>query len=189
MAYNLIFTFWKTKVTQSFVIICNRCTFTDHLQELGHKENSSFQTDKILLVSRSFASKMLSNSNLHLVSIDMPVSSNIDDASGLCLRFSGEILSSSKPCLITVVVEGKVSEPLDVTVKVNCEDTMFGLNLLNRVVAFLHWNSLLFPSSLMLRRIFLLILSQMYTLHIYVWILNILLLVQIQELVLIIFFF
>ncbi|XP_020086845.1 AP3-complex subunit beta-A [Ananas comosus] len=115
-----------------------RCTFTDHLQELGHKENSSFQTDKILLVSKSFASKMLSNSNLHLVSIDMPVSSNIDDASGLCLRFSGEILSSSKPCLITVVAEGKVSGPLDVTVKVNCEDTMFGLNLLNRVVAFLH---------------------------------------------------
>lgn len=68
----------------------------------------------------------------------MPVSFSIDDASGLRLRFTGEILSSSKPCLITLLTEGKCSEPLSVTVKINCEETTFGLNLLNKLVALLN---------------------------------------------------
>jgi AP-3 complex subunit beta len=41
------------------------------------------------------------------------------------------------PCLITITAEGKCSEPLNVLVKVNCEETVFGLNLLNRIVNFL----------------------------------------------------
>lgn len=81
---------------------------------------------------------MLSNANLFLVSTDMPVDSRLNDATGLRLRFSCEILSSSFPCLISVTVEeGKCSEQLDLSVKVNCEETVFGLNLLNRVVNFL----------------------------------------------------
>lgn len=67
--------------------------------------------------------------------MDMPVSLRPDDMSGLCLRFAGEVLNSSKPCLITAITHGSLSEPLDVTVKVNSEDTVFGLNLLNRLVA------------------------------------------------------
>lgn len=77
---------------------------------------------------------MLSNANLSLVSVDMPVDAKLDDATGLCLRFSSEILSNLVPCLVTVTVEGKCSEPVDLSVKVNCEETVFGLNLLNRLV-------------------------------------------------------
>ena len=89
------------------------------------------------MICETLALKMLSNANLSLVSVDMPVAANLDDASGLCLRFSSEILSNSMPCLITVTVEGKCSDPLIVSVKVNCEETVFGLNFLNRVVNFL----------------------------------------------------
>lgn len=89
------------------------------------------------MICESLALKILSNANIFLVSVDMPVTSNLDDASGLCLRFSGEILSNSMPCLITVTIEGKCSDPLSVSIKVNCEETVFGLNFLNRVVNFL----------------------------------------------------
>lgn len=93
--------------------------------------------DKFILICESIALKMLGSSNLFPVCMDMPVESKLDDATGLCLRFSCEILSVSVPCLITVTVEGKCSDPIDLSVKVNCEETVFGLNLLNRVVNFL----------------------------------------------------
>jgi len=86
-------------------------------------------------VAQSVASKILSNANVHLVSMDMPVTFSVDDASGFCWRFSSEILSTSKPCLITILAEGRALGPLDLTVKVNSEDTVFALNLLSRVVA------------------------------------------------------
>jgi AP-3 complex subunit beta len=89
------------------------------------------------MVAQSLASKILSNANFHLVSMDMPVTFSIDDASGLCWRFSSEILSTLNVCLITIVAVGHISGPLDLTVKVNSEDTAFALNLLNRVVALL----------------------------------------------------
>ncbi|XP_062208225.1 AP3-complex subunit beta-A-like isoform X2 [Phragmites australis] len=111
-----------------------RCTFKDHLQKLEHTEGAE-HTDKNLLLAQSLASKILSNTNVHLVSMDMPVTFSVDDASGLCWRFSSEIQSTSNPCLITIVAEGHISGPLDLTAKVNCEDTSFALNLLNRVVA------------------------------------------------------
>ncbi|KAJ8636732.1 hypothetical protein MRB53_010999 [Persea americana] len=53
----------------------------------------------------------------------MPVTSSFYDATGLCLRFSCEMLRNSIPCLITITIEGKCSEPLNVVVKVNCEET------------------------------------------------------------------
>ncbi|KAK1571525.1 hypothetical protein Q3G72_018592 [Acer saccharum] len=114
------------------------CTFTDHIFELNKdKGESLLMKDKYLLVCESLALKMLSNANVYLVSVDMPVAANVDDATGLRLRFSSEILSNSITCLITITVEGKCSEPLNVSVKVNCEETVFGLNLLNRIVNFL----------------------------------------------------
>lgn len=90
--------------------------------------------DKFLVICESVGLKMLNNANLSLVSVDMPVTTNLDDASGLCLRFSCEILSNSMPCLISVTLQGICSELLNTTVKVNCEETVFGLNLLNRLV-------------------------------------------------------
>ncbi|XAR72008.1 hypothetical protein NMG60_11018496 [Bertholletia excelsa] len=114
------------------------CTFSDHIRELKKEKGDGLEVkDKFLVICETLAIKMLSNANLFLMSVDMPIASNLDDASGLCLRFSGEILSNSIPCLITVTVEGKCSEPLNVSVKVNCEETVFGLNLLNRIVNFL----------------------------------------------------
>ncbi|MQL85956.1 hypothetical protein Taro_018464 [Colocasia esculenta] len=118
-----------------------RCTFTDHIDPDGcEKDKNSLNDDKILIVCQIISSKILGNANIHLVSVDMPVSLKFDEISGLCLRFGSEILSSSKPCLITLLVEGKCSEPLDISVKVNCEETVFGLNLLNRIVALLSSN-------------------------------------------------
>ncbi|KAJ6432644.1 hypothetical protein OIU84_019812 [Salix udensis] len=113
-------------------------TFVDHIGELNKESsNNALVKDNFLLVCESLALKMLSNANFSLVSVDMPISAKHDDVSGLCLRFSGEILSKSMPCLITITAEGKCSEPLNVLVKVNCEETVFGLNLLNRIVNFL----------------------------------------------------
>ncbi|KAF9674725.1 hypothetical protein SADUNF_Sadunf10G0156800 [Salix dunnii] len=113
-------------------------TFVDHIGDLNKESsNNALVKDNFLLVCESLALKMLSNANFSLVSVDMPISAKHDDVSGLCLRFSGEILSKSMPCLITITAEGKCSEPLNVLVKVNCEETVFGLNLLNRIVNFL----------------------------------------------------
>lgn len=100
------------------------------------KGDNSLVEDKFLVICRSLALKMLSNANLYLVSVDLPVAAKLDDATGLCLRFSSKILSTSAPCLITITVEGRCSEPLEMSVKVNCEETVFGLNLLNRIVNF-----------------------------------------------------
>lgn len=110
-----------------------RCCFTDHIGKLNHDDKG----DQFLVICKSLALKMLSNANVFLVSVDMPVASKLDDATGLCLRFSCEILSNSVPCLISVTVEGKCSQPLNLSIKVNCEETVFGLNLLNRVANFL----------------------------------------------------
>lgn len=122
-----------------FVFLGTSCTFTHHIEELNKdKEMGDMLTrDKILLVCETIAVQMLSNANVFLVSVDMPVAANLDDASGLCLRFSSEILSNSIPCLITITAEGKCIEPLNISIKVNCEETVFGLNLLNRIVNFL----------------------------------------------------
>ncbi|KAD2805121.1 hypothetical protein E3N88_38498 [Mikania micrantha] len=113
------------------------CSFTDHLAEVANDGDGSSIKDSFLIICETLASKMLSNANLHLVSVNMPVDANLNDASGLCLRFSGEILSNSMPCLVSVTLDGKCFETLNVSVKINCEETVFGLNLLNRIVNFL----------------------------------------------------
>lgn len=140
MDFNILILFYFCLVFSSdfCCILCNSCTFSDHIGDLNTgKGESSVVTDKFLEICRSLALKMLSNANLFLVSVDMPIAANLDDATGLCLRFSGEILSTLKPCLITITVKGKCTEPLNISIKVNCEETVFGLNLLNKVVNFL----------------------------------------------------
>ncbi|ERN07888.1 hypothetical protein AMTR_s00012p00225740 [Amborella trichopoda] len=120
------------------------CTFRGHIEGMQSEEGQSVRNkDMILTVAHRIASTILGNSNISLVSVTIPVfsadntSKAYDDVSGLCLRFSGEILSSSLPCLITISVEGRFSQPLNAVAKVNCEETVFGLNLLNRIVALL----------------------------------------------------
>lgn len=136
--FSLVLLSWFLGLMYISCKLCFRCTFSDHVVELS-KDNSenSLSKDAYLIICESIALKMLSNANLFLVSVDLPLASKLDDASGLCLRFSAEILSTSVPCLITITVEGACSEPLNMLVKVNCEETVFGLNLLNRVVNFL----------------------------------------------------
>lgn len=114
-----------------------RCTFTDHISELNDTNSPSPTKDVFLLICEKLALKMLTNANLSLVSVDMPVAGTLNDTSGLCLRLSGEILGKSIPCLVTLTLRGTCSEPLEVCVKMNCEETVFGLNLLNRIVNFL----------------------------------------------------
>ncbi|KAL8470498.1 hypothetical protein ACS0TY_033119 [Phlomoides rotata] len=114
-----------------------RCTFANHINKLNDKDVQLQTKDNFLMICETLALKMLSNANLYLVSVDMPVATHLNDLSGLCLRLSGEILSNSIPCLITLTLKGTCSEPLEVTVKMNCEETVFGLNLLNRIVNFL----------------------------------------------------
>ncbi|XP_078428645.1 protein affected trafficking 2 [Wolffia australiana] len=118
-----------------------RCLFSSHINALEQSNESPANDDRILAVCHELASKMLSSASICLVSVDMPVSLKFDEVSDLCLRFSGEILNSSKPCLVTLLAEGKCSEPLDISVKVNCEETVFGLNLLNRIISFLSSDS------------------------------------------------
>ncbi|KAG9151491.1 hypothetical protein Leryth_015107 [Lithospermum erythrorhizon] len=108
-----------------------RCIFSDHVEGLLNNK------DNFLVICESLALKILSNTNVHLVSVDLPVASNLDDVSGLRLRFSGEVISKGLLCLITITLDGRCSEPLNASVKVNCEETVFGLNLLNRIVNFL----------------------------------------------------
>lgn len=114
----------------------NRCTFTDHINQQNDKDETR-QKDIFLMICEKLALKVLSNANLYLVSVEMPVSGNLDDISGMCLRLSGEILNNSIPCLVTLTLKGTCAEPLEVSVKMNCEETVFGLNLLNRIVNFL----------------------------------------------------
>ncbi|KAL1542198.1 AP3-complex subunit beta-A [Salvia divinorum] len=113
-----------------------RCTFSEHLNQQNDRDEPP-QKDIFLMICEKLALKMLSNANLHLVSVDMPVAANLDDLSGICLRLSGEILKNSIPCLVTLTLKGTCAEPLEVSVKMNCEETVFGLNLLNRIVNFL----------------------------------------------------
>ncbi|XP_042014102.1 AP3-complex subunit beta-A-like [Salvia splendens] len=113
-----------------------RCTFSEHLNQQNDKDEPP-QKDIFLMICEKLALKMLSNANLHLVSVDMPIAANLDDLSGISLRLSGEILNNSVPCLVTLTLKGTCAEPLEVSVKMNCEESVFGLNLLNRIVNFL----------------------------------------------------
>ncbi|CAN8279442.1 unnamed protein product [Cochlearia groenlandica] len=110
-----------------------RCTLADHVKD-SSMENGK---DKFLSICECITLKMLSNSNLHLVSVDLPVSNTLEDATGLRLRFSSKILSSEIPLLITITVQGKCTEALNLNLKINCEETVFGLNLLNRIANFM----------------------------------------------------
>lgn len=116
-----------------------RCFVKGHLDDISDKNLVAPEVDeKILFLARDVASKVLQNVNVSLVSATVPIFPRVsgDDAWSLRLRFSGETLMTSMLCLITVMVEASntdSSSKIPVLVKVNCEDSIFGLNLLNRL--------------------------------------------------------
>lgn len=120
-----------------------RCTFREHLQMPSDVNDVQFQhDDKLIFVSRTIVSRILSSFHVSVLSVTIPIFTSFMDQSGwhgdvqgLCLRFSSETLSGCIPCLITVTAEGCYSgSELPVLVKVNCEDAVFGLNLLKRLI-------------------------------------------------------
>ncbi|GAB2299841.1 hypothetical protein Dimus_033893 [Dionaea muscipula] len=67
-----------------------------------NKDGGSLVTGVYNVISESRALKMLNNTNLFLVSIDVLEAEELVHVSGLCLRFNTEIVKNSLPCLITV---------------------------------------------------------------------------------------
>lgn len=120
-----------------------RCTFMGHPQIPSNVNDVQLQhDDQLIFVARTIVSRIVSSFHVSVVSVTIPIFSSFMDQSGghgdvqgLSIRFSSETLSGCIPCLITVTAEGcySVSE-LPVLVKVNCEDAVFGLNLLKRLV-------------------------------------------------------
>lgn len=120
-----------------------RCTFREHLQMPSDVNDSQLQhDDKLVCVARTIVSRILSRFHVSVVAVTIPIFTSFMDQSGghgdvqgLCLRFSSETLSGFTPCLITVTAEECYSgTELPVLVKINCEDAVFGLNLLKRLV-------------------------------------------------------
>ncbi|KAI5055018.1 hypothetical protein GOP47_0030163 [Adiantum capillus-veneris] len=95
--------------------------------------------EEALALTRVLATRVLSQINVFLVMATIPVYTGAinDDVLNVHLKFSGETLVDSSLCLITITLElqsmGDSTDALPVLVKVNCEDSVFGLNLLNRL--------------------------------------------------------
>lgn len=95
--------------------------------------------EDMLSLARLIALRVLSHVNAFLVTATIPVfpGATIDDAWSVHLKFSGETLTESMLCLVTLTLDAHsstdCSNDLLVLVKVNCEDSVFGLNLLKRL--------------------------------------------------------
>lgn len=95
--------------------------------------------EEALALARVLATRILSQVNVFLVMATIPVFPGDinDDVWNVHLKFSGQTLLNSKLCLITVTLGPQSTNDgtnaLPVLVKVNCEDSVFGLNLLNRL--------------------------------------------------------
>ena len=97
------------------------------------------EVDEVLFLAKTIATRLLNHINAVLVTVMIPVSSGFlgDDYTNVHLKFSGETLQESKTCLISIILEPRspnISDnDLPFTVKVNCEDSIFGVNLLKRL--------------------------------------------------------
>eukprot|EP00250_Pteridium_aquilinum_P020022 c24672_g1_i2 orf=84-2030(-) len=95
--------------------------------------------EEALALARVLATRVLSQVNVFLVMARIPVFPGAinDDVWNVHLKFSGETLRDSSLCLITITLQPQSASDstniLPVLVKVNCEDSVFGLNLLNRL--------------------------------------------------------
>jgi AP-3 complex subunit beta len=124
-----------------------RCYLRNILSEPLQSSNTAGQTgeDKAFVISRKIAAQVLSIAYVDIVSVTLPIASSSvvqfggqTDLTGLKLRFCGETLTGSVTCLISVTVMAKTENDSDtndlpVLIKVNCEDTIFGLNLLRKL--------------------------------------------------------
>lgn len=100
----------------------------------SHPSNTG--EDKVLFISRAIASGVLRVAHVAVVSATLPIS-DATGLSGLQLCFAGETLTEGLKCLISTTYD---IEP-DTTalwIKVNCEDTVFGLNLLKQLETILN---------------------------------------------------
>ncbi|KAL2622194.1 hypothetical protein R1flu_002399 [Riccia fluitans] len=118
-----------------------RCSLKLKLQPQGGATE-----DKLLLAARSVAQKVLTNAHISLVSTTISIGDSFlsehtiqsGGIQGLCLRFSGKTLIDSVLCLVQVAVveEGVFAAnvlQVELLVKVNCENTVFGLTLLQEL--------------------------------------------------------
>ncbi|XP_024383635.1 AP3-complex subunit beta-A isoform X1 [Physcomitrium patens] len=94
----------------------------------SYSQTSNTGDDKILFISRAIASSVLRVAHVAVVSATLPISDAIG-FSGLQLCFAGETLTERLKCLISVTFDTENA----VLIKVNCEDTVFGLNLLKQL--------------------------------------------------------
>lgn len=125
-----------------FVAVHSRCILIIPPQA----EGSFSGKDQILLVAQAVAQRVLGIANLSLVSTIMPIADSSlgvqaiksSGLQGLCVQFSGETLIGSVVCLIqvTVLTESEIrgdGAQIEVLVKINCEDTIFGWSLLQEL--------------------------------------------------------
>ncbi|KAH7294225.1 hypothetical protein KP509_28G061600 [Ceratopteris richardii] len=129
------FSIVESKLIGMFEITCrcflDRRTKSQSLAELDADEEA-------LAVARMLASRILSQINVFLVTATIPVYHEAisDDILSVHLKFSGETLVDDKLCLVTLTLEldpiSNNASTLLVEVKVNCEDSVFGSNILNR---------------------------------------------------------
>lgn len=93
-------------------------------------------------MAQTVARRVLNCAHVALVSTVMPIADSVlgvqaiksSGLQGLSLQFSGETLTGSVLCLIkvTVLTETEISRDgaqLEVLMKINCEDTIFGWSL------------------------------------------------------------
>ncbi|KAL3691864.1 hypothetical protein R1sor_005515 [Riccia sorocarpa] len=118
-----------------------RCSMKVRVQPQGDAKQ-----DYLLLVARSIAQKVVTIADISLVSATIGISDSFlseqaiqnGGVQGLCLRFSGKTLLDSVLCLVQVAVveEGLFDTKLlqvELLIKVNCENTVFGLTLLQEL--------------------------------------------------------
>ena len=103
-----------------------RCVLGDSYSQI-----SSIGEDKVLLLSRAIASGVLRVAHVAVVSATLPIS-DVIGLSGLQLCFAGETLTERLPCLISATLD-KEGDAIALLTKVNCEDAIFGLNLLKQL--------------------------------------------------------
>lgn len=97
----------------------------------SYSQPSNAGEDKVLLLSRAIASGVLRVAHVAVVSATLPIS-DATGLSGLQLCFAGETLTEQLSCLISTTLDTE-HDATAVLIKVNCEDTVFGLNLLKQL--------------------------------------------------------
>lgn len=97
----------------------------------SYSQPSNTGEDQALVISRAIASGVLRVAHVAVVSATLPIS-DATGLSGLQLCFAGETLTGGLKCLISTTYDTE-HDTTALLIKVNCEDTVFGLNLLKQL--------------------------------------------------------